>query len=130
MATNFKESPFETKASAAQTLIARDTRLTGEITGNRAVRVEGVVSGSIDLKAPVEVAEGAVVEAEIKATAVRVAGSVSGSITATELVELLATAVVKGDVTAPALHVVAGARLDGRVQMVAETPQPAPPRKS
>lgn len=129
MVMNSKDSPFEPKASGVHTLIARDTRLTGEISGGRAVRVEGSVKGKIDLSAPIEITEGAVVEAEVKATAVRVAGKVTGSINATELLELLATAVVKGDVTAPALHVVAGARLDGKVQMVAEAAPADPPRR-
>lgn len=130
MALNTKDTPFEPKASGAQTLVARDSRVTGEITGNRPVRIEGSLSGSVSLSAAVEIAEGAVVEAEVKATTVRVAGQVVGAITATELVELLATAVVKGDLTAPALHVVAGARLDGTVRMVVETPPAAAPRKS
>jgi len=130
MVMTFKDSPFEPKASSTQTVIARDTRFNGEVTGSRALRIEGSVSGAIKLKAPVEIAEGAVVEAEISASAVRVAGTVIGSIVATEMLELLASAVIKGDVSAPALHVVAGARLDGRVQMVVETPAAPVSRKA
>jgi cytoskeletal protein CcmA (bactofilin family) len=62
------------------------------------------------------------VEADVHATVVRVAGTVTGNVTGGELVELLASAVVKGDVAAPALHVVEGARLEGRVQMLLEKP--------
>lgn len=118
----------EPRHAANATLVARDTRFVGELTGGRSVRIEGVVQGKIDLKAPLEIAEGAVLEAEIHATAVRVAGAVTGNITAGELVELLASAVVKGDISSPALHVVEGAKLEGKVQMQAPPPRPAAPR--
>jgi cytoskeletal protein CcmA (bactofilin family) len=103
-------------------VIARETKLVGEITGNRGVRIEGTAHGKIQLKAAVEIAEGAVVEAEIHATAVRIAGAVTGNVTASELVELLATSQVRGDVATPALRVVEGAKLEGRVQMKVEPP--------
>ena len=105
------------KPSAAITVVARDTVLTGEIEGSRAVRIEGTLKGSVKLRAPVDVAEGAVVQGDVDATVVRVAGKVSGDIRAAALVELLATASVTGDVHTPALHVFEGATLDGKVQM-------------
>jgi len=109
--------PTDARSGATPTVVARDTRLDGELTGAAGVRVEGRVKGSITLKAALDVAAGATVEAEVRATAVRVAGTVIGNITASELAELLAGAVVKGDITAPALHVIEGARLEGRVHM-------------
>lgn len=120
MAPFGKDAPSpapDTKHPGGITVIARETRLVGEVTGSRGMRIEGTVHGKIDLRAPVEIAEAAVVEAEIHGTSVRVAGSVTGNIVASEVVELLATAKVKGDVTTPALHVVEGAKLEGRVQM-------------
>mgnify|MGYP000170982309 CR=1 FL=1 len=130
----FSKEPATTAAAegrqtSALTVIARETKLVGEITGNRGVRIEGTVSGKVHLKAPVEIAEGAAVEAEIHATAVRISGSVTGNVTASEVVELLASAQVKGDITTPALRVVEGAKLEGRVQMKVESasPKPAPP---
>jgi len=121
----FKQEPVVSAPEgkqAALTVVARETRLVGELSGSRGVRIEGAVQGKLELKAALEVAEGAAVEAEIHATAVRVAGSVVGNITATELVELMASAQVKGDITTPALRVIEGAKLEGRVQMRVETP--------
>ncbi|MBZ5588895.1 MAG: polymer-forming cytoskeletal protein [Acidobacteriia bacterium] len=105
------------RQAATATVIGRQTRIEGTITGGGAVRVDGGLKGAVHLEAPLEIVQGASVEAEVQATVVRVAGSVTGNVTATQLVELLATAVVKGDVSAPALHVVQGAKLDGRVVM-------------
>jgi cytoskeletal protein CcmA (bactofilin family) len=129
-------SPFgkETQAhtsdarhGATPTLIAKDSRFDGEISGGAGVRVEGRVKGTVVLKAPLDVAAGATVEADVQATSVRVAGTVVGNITVSEMAELLAGAVVKGDITAPALHVVEGARLEGRVHMQTDRPAAAAP---
>jgi cytoskeletal protein CcmA (bactofilin family) len=118
--------PPDMKSTAAVTVIGRDTRLTGEMTGSRAVRVEGGVQGKIELRATLEIAEGATVAAEVHASAVRIAGAVTGNVTATQRIELLATARVKGDLSTPALHVVEGAKLEGRVHMVADAASSAP----
>ncbi len=109
--------PDQPRTPANVTVVARETRFAGELTGSRPVRVEGTVHGSVQLDAPFEVAEGATVEAEVHAASARIAGRVVGNVTATEMVTLLASAVVEGDVVTPALHVVEGARLEGRVQM-------------
>ncbi len=112
----------EGRQGTTPTVIAKQTRITGEVAGGHGVRVEGAIKGTVALKAPLEVAAGATVEAEVQATSIRIAGTVIGNITVTELAELLAGSVVKGDITAPALHVVEGARLEGRVNMQAERP--------
>jgi cytoskeletal protein CcmA (bactofilin family) len=120
-----KDAPREgdLKAAATFTVIARDTALRGEVTGKASLRVEGKVAGSVAVDGTLEIAEGATVEAEVKAGVVRIAGAVNGNVTATRLIELLATARVKGDLTAPALHVVEGGSLEGRVVMAsAEKP--------
>ncbi len=103
--------------AASISVISRQTCVEGTITGSAAVRVEGVLKGSVRLDGTLEIAEGATVEAAVHASVVRVAGSVIGDVSATQLIELLASASVKGDVAAPALHVVEGATLEGRVEM-------------
>jgi cytoskeletal protein CcmA (bactofilin family) len=114
-----RASPSGTTATAdaGTSVIDRTTTLTGTLSGDRPVRVEGTVRGSIDLAAALEIAGTAVVEASVRATVVRIAGTVVGDVEAAERVELAPTARVKGDITAPALHVVEGAQLDGRVIM-------------
>ena len=124
MAPFGKEPPapaVPARTASAVTLIARESRFVGELTGTRGVRVEGTLKGSVDLKAAFEVVDGAEVEGEVHATTVRIGGTLVGNVTASELVELQASAVVKGDITAPSIHVVEGAKLEGRVQMRTDT---------
>jgi len=117
--------PHDPRDAAAVTVIARQTRLEGLLSGSGAVCLEGSLKGTVQLTAPLEVAEGASVEAEVNATVVKVSGSITGNVNATTRVELLATASVKGDITTPALHVVEGAKLEGRVVMRAERGAPS-----
>ena len=112
-----RDNPQEQRFHSTQTLVAKDSRLKGELTGTTGVRIEGQVEGNITVDGPVEVAEGAKVQGEVKGRTVKVAGEVIGNIHALQLVELLASASVKGDLHAPSLHVVEGAHLDGQVHM-------------
>ena|SRR5208337_4304194 len=124
MAKDVVVRQHDPRDAAAATVIARETRLEGLVAGGGAVCVEGSLKGTVQLTAPLEVAEGATVEAEVHATVVRVSGSITGNVNASTRVELLATASVKGDITTPALHVVEGAKLEGRVVMRSERGAP------
>lgn len=114
---DMSSTPAQPHAPATATIVARETRFSGELSGTHPVRVEGTLHGTVQLNAAFEVAEGATVEAEIHAVSVRIAGRVVGNVTASDSVTLLASAVIEGNVTTPALHVVEGARLEGRVEM-------------
>ncbi len=129
MAKDAEATALDPRQAANATVIARQSRVEGTITGGGAVRVDGGLKGTVRLDAPLEVVQGATVEAEVRATVVRIAGTLTGNVTATQLVELMATAVVKGDISAPALHVVQGARLDGRVVMKTDQPPTTDPAK-
>jgi cytoskeletal protein CcmA (bactofilin family) len=98
-----KAPTSETSATpdAGTSVIDRTTALTGALSGDRPVRVEGTLRGSIDLAAALEIAGTAVVEASVRATVIRVAGTVVGDLEAVERVELAPTARVKGDITTP-----------------------------
>lgn len=112
-----KDADTRLDTRQAATVVGRQSRFEGSLTGAGAVRIEGALKGNVTLEAACDVADGASVEADLHGTVVRVAGAVTGNVSASQLVELLATAVVKGNVSGPALHVVEGARLEGRVEM-------------
>jgi cytoskeletal protein CcmA (bactofilin family) len=124
-----REHPQEHRPTATMTIIAKESRLKGELAGTAGVRIEGQLEGNVTVDGPVEVAEGAKVQGEIKGRTVKVAGEVVGNVQALQLVELLASASVKGDLHTPSLHVVEGAHLEGQVHMDSRPGPPAKPKE-
>ena len=97
----------------------------GTLTGTGGIRIEGTFDGTISIKGPLVVADGAKVTAEIHASAVTVGGSVKGNITASK-VEIQSTGRVWGDLITTAFATEEGAFLRGQVRMEDQVPDEAP----
>lgn len=97
----------------------------GTLSGAGGVRIEGSFEGTITIKGPLVVADGAKVTANVQASAVTVGGSVKGNITANK-VEIKATGRVWGDLVTTAFATEEGAFLRGQVRMEDEVPAAAP----
>jgi cytoskeletal protein CcmA (bactofilin family) len=90
----------------------------GELSSTEDLNVEGTLKGHIHLRdASLTIAEGATVEADIRAGQVLVLGTVKGSISAGQRIELTATAKVNGSLTADRVVIAEGARFNGGVDM-------------
>lgn len=96
------------------------------------VRVNGQLSGEIEARDTVFVAESARVDAKVRANSVIIAGSFQGQVYCSERLEILPTGRVTGEVTTRSLVVHEGAFAEGQVHMTSEAqaaaPEPAPPR--
>jgi cytoskeletal protein CcmA (bactofilin family) len=79
------------------------------------------MSGEIVAKGTVHIAEGARVDAKIRASFVVVSGSFKGEVRCTERLELLPKSRVEGQLVTKVLNVHEGAVVDGSIQMTAET---------
>ena len=97
----------------------------GTLTGAGGIRIEGTFDGTISIKGPLVVADGAKVTADIQASAVTVGGSVKGNITAGK-VEIQSTGRVWGDLITTAFATEEGAFLRGQVRMEDQVPDEAP----
>jgi cytoskeletal protein CcmA (bactofilin family) len=113
------------------TLIAKPNTIEGKVRGSGEVRIEGTLKGKLDCSAPVIVAQGGEVEAELKAETVTVAGLVRGNILASQRIELTPSADVQGDITSPRILIREGATFEGQVYMTdpGKKPAPRPPDK-
>lgn len=98
----------------------------GTLTGAGGVRIEGTFDGSINVKGPVVIADGAKVTADVQASAVQVGGHLKGNIIAGK-VEILCTGRVWGDLITTAFSTEEGAFLRGQVRMEDELPAPEQP---
>jgi cytoskeletal protein CcmA (bactofilin family) len=110
-----------------ETVLGPGVHYKGVLNGAAGVRIEGSFDGTINIKGPVVIADGAKVTADIQAAAVSVGGNVKGNITAGK-VEILSTGRVWGDLTTTAFASEEGAFLRGSVKMEDQIapPQPAP----
>ncbi len=77
------------------------------------LKINGVFSGSLDVRGTLTVGSRARVEANINGDSVIVAGHVKGTISVTRMLTLLPTAVLVGDIHTPKLNIVEGAVFQG-----------------
>jgi cytoskeletal protein CcmA (bactofilin family) len=100
------------------TRLGRSLVITGELTSDEDVLIEGDMNGHVVLRAAtLTIGEHAHIEAELRAARVQVRGTVTGSISATERIELFASAQVVGNLSANHVVIADGAQFGGRVDM-------------
>ncbi len=104
------------------TVVGPGIRISGRVTGEEDLHVEGRIDGAIQLSDTLFVAPGGIVAAEVDAHNVVVSGVVVGNVTARDCVTLHAGAKLVGDITAPRLVIADGAAFKGNVRMGGEAP--------
>lgn len=107
------------------TLIAKGTRVVGDLYFSGELHVQGKVVGTIiaDETAELEISQGGVVEGQIQGPKVIIRGSVNGDIHCYRHIELAPTAVINGNVYYNLLEMVKGAQVNGGLVFVAEEQQ-------
>ncbi|WP_295753517.1 polymer-forming cytoskeletal protein [uncultured Oscillibacter sp.] len=110
----------------SNTVIAKDLIVTGKLSGEGVVQIEGTVEGEIDLKGYVIVTATGRVKGPVVADVIRIAGQVEGNLTSSDHVQLERTGTIDGDVTTVSFVIENGGRLNGRTTMIPE--QPSTPR--
>lgn len=109
------------------TVIAKDITLTGSLSGEGVVQIEGTVEGEVKLKGYVIVTATGVVKGPVEADVLRIAGSVMGSVNCHDHLQLERTGTIEGDVVTGSFVIENGGRLNGRTTME-KTAEPAVPR--
>ena len=109
------------------TVIAVDTQIIGEMKFEQTARILGKFEGKINAKGELQVAQGALCKAEVKAANVTIDGTVEGNINASKQVKLNANATMTGNVTAEKLVMSDGASLFGQVAVGTNAAKPAAP---
>jgi cytoskeletal protein CcmA (bactofilin family) len=117
--------PVSAAPAAADAYLDSGSKISGKLSFDGAVRIDGQVDGEITGKNSVTIGESAVVTAQIRAAAIIVAGKVSGDIIASNRIEIRPSAKVIGNLTAPVLVVHEGALFEGHCSMQPEASQSA-----
>lgn len=104
----------------SSTVIAKDLIVTGKLSGEGVVQIEGTVEGEISLKGYVIVTASGRVKGPVEADVIRIAGHVEGNLISHDHVQLERTGTIHGDVTTVSFVIENGGRLNGRTTMVPE----------
>jgi len=114
-------SVFGKKSPALETIVGSGTTVSGQVSAQGAIRVDGTIEG--DVRADrVIVGETGKIRGNIRARGTVVGGSVEGDIDASESVELTAKSRTSGEIRTPKLTVAEGAFFDGSSRMQGEPP--------
>jgi cytoskeletal protein CcmA (bactofilin family) len=110
--------PSRTKDMSPIVNIGQSIFISGELSGNEDLTIEGRVEGRIELRDHnLVIGPKGKIQAEIHAKTVTVHGEVTGNIRGDDRVEITNGGMVKGDIHAPRIVVADGARFKGTVDM-------------
>jgi cytoskeletal protein CcmA (bactofilin family) len=101
----------------AMNQIGQGTEISGEISANGDIRVDGKVTGSVRSKSKVVVGATGMVEGDINCQNAYIDGRVTGNIEVSDLLILSKTAHVLGDIIIKKLVVEEGAKFNGKCTM-------------
>jgi len=104
------------------TIIGKDTIITGTLDVKGALRVDGQVKGKIICSDCVTVGATGIVEADIEANMAIIAGHLKGNISTSDKIELQAKCEMDGDLKAKSLIIEQGAIFCGACNMKGGTP--------
>lgn len=99
-------------------VIGRSIQIVGDLRGGEDLRIEGDVSGTIELKnSALTIGKEGKVKADVYARSIAVDGEIKGDLYAAELVSVHANARVQGNIVAPKVSIEEGAHFRGSIEM-------------
>jgi len=112
-----EEKKAVTEMVNSSNVIAKETKIVGEIVAQGNIRIEGTVEGTLRSEKKVVIGESAKVIGNITAMDVEISGLVEGQVNCSEALYLKRTAIIKGDMFTKKLVVENGAVFNGKCQM-------------
>lgn len=103
--------------SANINLIGGGTEITGDITSNGDIRIDGVLNGNISTRGKIVIGETGKIKGEISCKNADISGFVDGKLSVVELIALKSSSRVTGDITTGRFSVEPGARFTGYCNM-------------
>jgi cytoskeletal protein CcmA (bactofilin family) len=102
---------------ASLSVIAAGTKITGELTSDGVVKVEGMVVGTVRAERQVLVAKGGVIKGDVFTRDAIIGGEIQGAILADDRVEVQSTSIIQGDITTIRIIIHEGGEVNGHVRM-------------
>jgi cytoskeletal protein CcmA (bactofilin family) len=99
-------------------VIGRSIQINGDLRGGEDLRIEGDVSGTVELKSSaLTIGKEGKVKADVYARSIAVDGEIKGDLYAAELVSVHVNARVQGNIIAPKVSIEEGAHFRGSIEM-------------
>lgn len=106
------------------TIVAANTRITGNIRGKGDYVVRGRVDGDCDIDGPVTVAQGGHWKGTLRASRILIAGTFEGDLVAQGVIEIARSARIAGSISGHSIAVAEGAVVDGQICMLDRDAKP------
>lgn len=108
--------------SGTSAFLGKGTRVSGKLTFEGPVRIEGQVEGELAAHDTLTIGEGADVRAQVTGTSIVIHGKVTGDVKANKRLEIRAPGKLIGNITTPVLVIHEGVVFEGQCSMGAAQP--------
>ncbi len=103
--------------TATINLISNGTDITGDVKSNGDIRIEGTLTGSLNIKGKVVIGPTGKVNGEVVCKNSEVSGIVEGKISVSQLLNLKSSSTIIGDIDTSKLSIEPGAKFTGNCKM-------------
>jgi cytoskeletal protein CcmA (bactofilin family) len=104
------------RQSTEVSVLGPSTRVTGRVTGEGALRIEGSLRGDLQVTGDAEIAAGGSVEGNVTAASLDIAGTLLGDVVSSGPVAIRGGAVVRGDLRGSEISIEPGSRVSVRLE--------------
>jgi cytoskeletal protein CcmA (bactofilin family) len=106
------------------TLISAGTTLTGDVTSDADLRIDGTVKGNVICSSKIIIGTSGIIEGNITGQQADVSGKVIGNVEVKELLQMRESCNVEGNIVAAKLQIEPSALFNGRCQMLVPSAKP------
>ena len=108
---------IDNPAGDIETIIGRETAITGQLQGSGNIRIDGRIEGGVSITGNAVIGESGSVQGDIKAGNLIVGGTVTGNVECDGNLSIQATGQLVGDVRVRSLNIADGGIFKGRSEM-------------
>ena len=102
-------------AQSSTSVIGSVTEITGNVSGNGGLRVEGTVNGSVSVSGPLHVLSGASISGSVEAESLELGGALGGDIRVRGPVSIAADADYSGKIEAERVTIAEGSKVNAQL---------------
>lgn len=118
--------PRASGGDGGSAVIGRSIEIIGDVRGNEDLRIEGDVSGTVELRnSNLTIGKEGKIRADVFAKSIVVDGTTEGDLYASDRIVVHVSADVRGNITAPKIGIEEGAKFKGSIEMDQEAVEKA-----